>query len=258
MMDLGAHVCTRARPRVRGLPRAPPTAWRASRSASRELPGRKRARAAPRRKRIAMLVVVSQRRGAAREAPAAGHLGRAVVAARGRCDAEPARRCARLGHRGREREPLAPFEHAFTHFTLEVAPWRIDGRARRAASPRERGAIVAAARRARGRGAARAGEEAAAARSAISFCWRRNRCSTARRSGASVSSSSFCFTSFRSGRISARRKLTQLASSKRSGSREALRADAGDHLAQELRALGAARRVGRVGLRRRAARSRPR
>ncbi|HET9653538.1 MAG TPA: NUDIX domain-containing protein, partial [Usitatibacter sp.] len=27
-------------------------------------------------------------------------------------------------------EPLAPFEHAFTHFTLEVAPWRIELRAR--------------------------------------------------------------------------------------------------------------------------------
>ena len=25
-------------------------------------------------------------------------------------------------------EPLAPFEHAFTHFTLEVVPWRIEPR----------------------------------------------------------------------------------------------------------------------------------
>ena len=33
-------------------------------------------------------------------------------------------------------EPLAPFEHAFTHFTLEVLPWRIEARGATASPPR--------------------------------------------------------------------------------------------------------------------------
>ena len=36
-------------------------------------------------------------------------------------------------------EPLAPFEHAFTHYTLEVEPWRVEVR-KQAPLAAERGA----------------------------------------------------------------------------------------------------------------------
>ena len=83
LMDLGADVCLAREPRCLLCPVAPDCVARASRAASASCPAQARARARPRR-RIAMLVVLSRGEVLLEKRPAHGHLGRPVVAARGR------------------------------------------------------------------------------------------------------------------------------------------------------------------------------
>jgi A/G-specific adenine glycosylase len=57
---------------------------------------------------------------------------------------EPAAALAReWGIEAAEVTPLEPFEHAFTHFTLEVTPWRIRPRRARRVAEGKGGAWVA-------------------------------------------------------------------------------------------------------------------
>jgi A/G-specific adenine glycosylase len=124
MMDLGADVC---------LPRAPlclicpVNADCVARIEDRidELPGRK-ARAPARRKRIAMLVVLSRGEVLLEKRPSSGIWGGLWSLPEADVGDLPRDALARdWGLEALEVEAMEPFEHAFTHFTLEVEPWRV-------------------------------------------------------------------------------------------------------------------------------------
>jgi A/G-specific adenine glycosylase len=124
MMDLGADVCLPRDPRCR---LCPVSADCVARNEDRiaQLPGRK-ARAAPRRKRIAMLVVVRGREVLLEKRAPSGIWGGLWSLPEAGADEVPAAALERdWGLAAADAQALAPFEHAFTHFTLEVAPWRM-------------------------------------------------------------------------------------------------------------------------------------
>ncbi|HEY6451819.1 MAG TPA: A/G-specific adenine glycosylase [Steroidobacteraceae bacterium] len=129
VMDLGATLCTRARPRCPECPlRGDCAAHRAGRVALLPTP---RARAARRTRTILMLLAWREEGAGAQAAmllrrrPAHGVWGGlwtppefdAVRAAEAFCAAELTN--ARL-----EPTPLPVVRHAFTHFDLEITPWR--------------------------------------------------------------------------------------------------------------------------------------
>ena len=113
MMDLGATVCLARDPNCEACPvRSDCVARIQGRVA--ELPGRKK-RAARKRRRTAMLVAISGGEVLLVKRPSPGIWGGLWSLPEVAESAVPA------GAR-----KLPPFEHAFTHFTLEVQPWRID------------------------------------------------------------------------------------------------------------------------------------
>jgi A/G-specific adenine glycosylase len=125
MMDLGAQLCGARNPACDACPVAEDCVARRERRVG-ELPGR-RARAAHRRRTVAMLVVLSGGEVLLEKRPASGIWGGLWSLPEAPADAEPmAQLRSRFGIEGRSLAPLEPFEHAFTHFTLEVTPWRID------------------------------------------------------------------------------------------------------------------------------------
>jgi len=85
-------------------------------------------RAAPRRKRITMLVAISRGEVLLEKRPPSGIWGGLWSLPEAPVDADPARAIRDWGITPAQVSPLEPFEHAFTHFTLEVAPYRIDVR----------------------------------------------------------------------------------------------------------------------------------
>ena len=124
MMDLGADVCLPRDPRC---VLCPVSADCVARNDDRiaQLPGRK-ARRAVRRRRIAMLVVVRGREVLLEKRASSGIWGGLWSLPEAPVDEAPATALERdWGLLAAEAWPLAAFEHAFTHFTLEVAPWRI-------------------------------------------------------------------------------------------------------------------------------------
>ncbi len=124
MMDLGADICLPRRPLCLACPVNADCVARLEGRID-ELPG-KRQRAAPRRKRIAMLVVLSKGEVLLEKRPPTGIWGGLWSLPEGPADEEPAAILARdWGLQALGAEPLPEFEHAFTHYTLEVVPWRI-------------------------------------------------------------------------------------------------------------------------------------
>jgi A/G-specific adenine glycosylase len=124
MMDLGADICLPKKPLCLVCPVAADCVARIEGRVD-ELPG-KRARAAPRRRRISMLVVVSKGEVLLEKRPPAGIWGGLWSLPEASAEEKPAAALARdWGIEGARIEPLEPFEHAFTHFTLEVEPWRV-------------------------------------------------------------------------------------------------------------------------------------
>jgi A/G-specific adenine glycosylase len=124
MMDVGASVCLPREPRC---PLCPVSADCAARLENRiaELPGRK-ARAPARRKRIAMLVVMQGGDVLLEKRAPTGIWGGLWSLPEAGADEAPAAALQRdWGLAASEAQALPAFEHAFTHFTLEVAPWRI-------------------------------------------------------------------------------------------------------------------------------------
>jgi A/G-specific adenine glycosylase len=124
MMDLGADVCL---PRNPHCMLCPVNADCVARIEGRidELPG-KRARAAVKRKRIAMLLVISKGEVLLEKRPPAGIWGGLWSLPEASAGETPREVLARdWGIDAAELERLEPFEHAFTHFTLEVEPWRV-------------------------------------------------------------------------------------------------------------------------------------
>ena len=137
MMDLGADVCTVRKPACLVCPVNVDCIARLENRID-ELPG-KRLRAAPKRKRIAMLVAISRGEVLLEKRPPAGIWGGLWSLPEAPVDADPANAIREWGITAAQVSPIAPFEHAFTHFTLEVAPWRIDVRKARPLAA-ERGA----------------------------------------------------------------------------------------------------------------------
>ena len=126
MMDLGASVCTVRRPACLACPVNVDCIARLENRID-ELPG-KRLRAVTRRKRIAMLVAISRGEVLLEKRPPSGIWGGLWSLPEAPVDADPARAIRDWGITPAQVSPLEPFEHAFTHFTLEVEPWRIDVR----------------------------------------------------------------------------------------------------------------------------------
>jgi A/G-specific adenine glycosylase len=127
MMDLGADLCGARRPACGSCPVAEDCVARREERIA-ELPGR-RARAAVRRRQVAMLVVLSGGEVLLEKRPASGIWGGLWSLPEAAIDADPgAVLQERYGIETRRAAALEPFEHAFTHFTLEVTPWRIDAR----------------------------------------------------------------------------------------------------------------------------------
>ncbi|HET7401397.1 MAG TPA: A/G-specific adenine glycosylase [Usitatibacter sp.] len=124
MMDLGADICSVRRPACLACPVAEDCVARVG-GRIEELPG-KRVRAAPGRRRIGMLVVVSQAEVLLEKRPASGIWGGLWSLPECGADDEPRAALARdWGLEAAAASAMPPFEHAFTHFTLEVAPWRL-------------------------------------------------------------------------------------------------------------------------------------
>jgi A/G-specific adenine glycosylase len=127
MMDLGADVCRVRDPHCLLCPVAADCVARAEDRIA-ELPGRKR-RAAPRRKRIAMLVVLSRGEVLLEKRPPAGIWGGLWSLPEADAAERPEQALERdWGIEAGAVTPLEPFDHAFTHYTLEVVPWRIEAR----------------------------------------------------------------------------------------------------------------------------------
>ena len=126
MMDLGADLCAVRKPACLVCPVNADCVARLEDRVD-ELPG-KRTRAAPKRKRIAMLVAISRGEVLLEKRPSTGIWGGLWSLPEADADADPARAISDWGITPAQVSALEPFEHAFTHFTLEVAPWRIDVR----------------------------------------------------------------------------------------------------------------------------------
>jgi A/G-specific adenine glycosylase len=124
LMDLGATVCLPRQPACLICPvNADCVARREDRIA--ELPARK-ARAPARRKRISMLVVMRGREVLLEKRAASGIWGGLWSLPEAGANESPGEALERdWGMAAADVSALAPFEHAFTHYTLEVAPWRI-------------------------------------------------------------------------------------------------------------------------------------
>ncbi|APV49074.1 A/G-specific adenine glycosylase [Betaproteobacteria bacterium GR16-43] len=114
MMDLGATVCLARNPRCDACPvRADCVAANEDRIA--ELPGRKK-RAERKRRSTAMLVAISKGEVLLVKRPSPGIWGGLWSLPEVEASEVPKGAIA-----------LPPFEHAFTHFTLEISPYRIKG-----------------------------------------------------------------------------------------------------------------------------------
>jgi len=136
MMDLGADLCSARRPACLACPAADDCVARIE-GRIEELPG-KRVLAARKRRRIGMLVVLSHAEVLLEKRPASGIWGGLWSLPECSADDEPLAALARdWGLEAEAASAMQPFEHAFTHFTLEVAPWRLQvGRAGNAAFER--------------------------------------------------------------------------------------------------------------------------
>jgi A/G-specific adenine glycosylase len=129
LMDLGAGLCTPRDPQCLLCPVNADCVARI-RGRTEEIPGRRRRAPAPRRE-VAMLVVISGREVLLEKRPPSGIWGGLWSLPEIDAQAKPAAALAReWGLRAAQVQALPRFEHAFTHFTLDVLPWRM--RVRRA------------------------------------------------------------------------------------------------------------------------------
>lgn len=131
MMDLGAGVCLARNPRCLLCPVSDDCVARAE-SRIDELP-RKRLRAQRPRRKVSMLVVLARGEVLLEKRPPSGIWGGMWSLPEIDAAARPAAALeSQWGIRAGAVRALEPFEHAFTHFTLEVTPWRIEARGTRA------------------------------------------------------------------------------------------------------------------------------
>lgn len=124
LMDLGATVCTRSRPRCGACPFR--DVCIAKRQGSQhELPGTRPKKVLPER-RTGMLVLLHAGEVLLEKRPAPGIWG--GLWSLPECSAEEDARIAasRLGYRAEVGEALPALMHSFTHFRLAISPWRLD------------------------------------------------------------------------------------------------------------------------------------
>ena len=122
-MDLGATVCTPRNPACTTCPFEPDClAYRQGRVA--ELPHRAPRKPLPER-RVAMLLITRGNEVLLERRPPTGVWGGLWSLPEAPSDGDLGVALASWGFDGAAVEPLAPFEHAFTHFTLEITPWRV-------------------------------------------------------------------------------------------------------------------------------------
>jgi A/G-specific adenine glycosylase len=124
MMDVGATVCLPRKPLCLVCPVNADCTARIENRID-ELPGRK-VRTTTRRRQVAMLVVVSHGEVLLEKRPPSGIWGGLWSLPEAPADAEPREALREWGLEAARVDPLEPFEHAFTHFTLEVTPWRVE------------------------------------------------------------------------------------------------------------------------------------
>ena len=124
LMDLGAGVCLARAPRCALCPVAQDCRARIE-DRTTELPGRKR-KAPVRRRSAHLLVELSGGYVRVEKRPSPGIWGGLWSLPEVAAAALPARAV-----------PLEPFEHAFTHFTLAIQPWRLQSRKRPRAEAKE-------------------------------------------------------------------------------------------------------------------------
>lgn len=129
LMDLGATVCTRGRPRCDACPVGDRCVARHA-GRQRELPAPRPTRLRPQRLRFALLVthhdqVLLERRPG--QGIWGGLLSLPELVAQSLPDAlaEAGRWLAAYGGQAAEAEPMAPLIHGFTHFELHLVPLRV-------------------------------------------------------------------------------------------------------------------------------------
>ena len=124
MMDLGADVCGIRKPACLVCPVAGDCVARRE-ARVHELPGKRVRRPSPRRA-VAMLVVISRGEVLLEKRPPTGIWGGLWSLPEAPADARPeAVLVSEWGLESAGLQPLEPFDHAFTHFTLAVSPYRI-------------------------------------------------------------------------------------------------------------------------------------
>jgi A/G-specific adenine glycosylase len=124
LMDLGAGPCAPRDPQCLLCPVNEDCAARVE-GRSGDIPGRRR-RAPVRQREVAMLVVISGRDVLLEKRPPSGIWGGLWSLPEAEANAKPAAAlAAEWGLEAAEVRALEPFEHAFTHFTLHVKPWRM-------------------------------------------------------------------------------------------------------------------------------------
>jgi A/G-specific adenine glycosylase len=136
MMDLGADICVPRTPRCLLCPVGADCVARIENRIG-ELPGRRR-RAPARRRRIGMLVVLSHGEVLLEKRPSPGIWGGLWSLPETDAAEDPAHVLARdWGIEAASVTAMKPFEHAFTHYTLDVEPWKVQvKKARRVAEGR--------------------------------------------------------------------------------------------------------------------------
>ena len=124
LMDLGAGVCVRE-PRCDACPVAGDCVARIE-DRTAQLPGRKK-RATPGRKHTSMLVIVCAGEVLLEKRPPSGIWGGLWSLPEAPARTRPSQAMLRAwGLEMTRAKKLEAFAHAFSHFTLEVTPWRVD------------------------------------------------------------------------------------------------------------------------------------
>ncbi len=122
IMDLGAMVCTRARPRCEACPLADGCVARATQS-QRRYPAARPKRRRPSRSVVVLIVRDQQGRVLLQRRPPSGIWGGLYSFPELAGDDSAAHWCQRiLGAHAVNEQTLAAFSHAFTHFELELRP----------------------------------------------------------------------------------------------------------------------------------------
>jgi len=123
LMDLGATVCTRGRPRCESCPFSDDCVAN-SQGRQRELPGARPKKSLP-EKRTAMLVLLNAGEVLLEKRPNSGIWGGLWSLPEFPEQDDPVQAASRLGYPAELTGELPGFNHTFTHFRLFIQPWQL-------------------------------------------------------------------------------------------------------------------------------------